>query len=147
MQGLRTCLASAALIGALAGDPLAGRAEDLVVNGYTYIAPSVYLTPPIVYYDPAFVIPAPYVVRPLNAPGPMPPVVYGGPVYVAPVATYNPAWQTGYAGPSAIRERAYYSRNGLEYKYQEYVPGRAAPAYTYRIDSQRHGVRVRERYR
>ena len=148
MRGLQAGLALLVVMGTLAGSVSAGRAAEPFVNGYTYLAPSMYLTPPIVYYDPAMVIPAPYVVRPMNAPAPVPQVVYGGPAYVVPAApVYAPPSPGGYAVPSVVRERGRYSRNGLEYKYRQYVPGRAAPVYTYRIDSEPNGVRIRERYR
>ena len=134
MNGVRACLfaVTAVLISAI---PSAG--QDLTVNGYTYIAPSVYPTPPVVVYDPAFVVPTRT-------------VIYAEPAFVTQtVMPYNPTW--AYApvtvGPTAVRERVRYSRNGLEYKYQAYVPGRAAPVYTYRIDSERRGVKIRERYR
>ena len=51
-RSLTLCFAATAV---LAGS--LSQADDLAVNGYTYVAPSTYLTPPIVVYDPAFVVP------------------------------------------------------------------------------------------
>ena len=148
MQTWHRGLAAAALIGSIISLTTTSQADERVVNGYTYIAPSMYLTPPIVYYDPAFAVPAPYVVRPVNAPLPAPVVVSSGPAYVVPTTpVYTPTALGGYGVPSTVLERGYYSRNGLEYRRKQYVPGRAAPVYTYRIDSKPNGVRIRERYR
>jgi hypothetical protein len=136
MNGVRACLFG--LLAVLLSD-VPATAQGLVVNGYTYIAPSVYPAPPVVVSDPALVVPTQTVIQPLN----YAPVVYAPPVYA------SPAWRPApvVVAPTAVRERAWYSRNGLEYKYQAYVPGRAAPVYTYRVDPDRYRVKIRERFR
>ena len=113
-----------------------GQAQDHPVNGYTYIAPSTYLTPPIMVYDPALVVPTQTVITPYAAPSIY---AYPEPVYVAPVWNYGPA--------PYVRERVRLDRNGVDYRYRVYAPGRAAPVYSYRVDPGPHGVRVRERLR
>jgi hypothetical protein len=140
MNGVRVCLLSLAAAAILASPC---RAQDLVVNGYTYVAPSLYPAPPVVVYDPAFVVPTRTVIQPIN---------YVSPARVVYTPTYVTSYPTGvYApvmvGPTAVRQRAWYSRNGLKLTVKEYVPGRAAPVHTYRVDSERGGVRVRERFR
>jgi hypothetical protein len=127
----------------------ASRADDLVVNGYTYVAPSVYLTPPVVVYDPAMLIPAPTLVLPRTTYVVPAPVVYAEPAFVSQtVVPYDPIWNYGpVVGPVAYRQRAWVGRHGLEYKYQAYAPGRLAPVYTLRVDSKPNGVRIRERIR
>jgi hypothetical protein len=128
---------------------LTARADDLVVNGYTYVAPSVYPAPPIMVYDPFFLVPTRTVILPRATYVAPAPVVYVEPAFVSQtVVPYNPVWNYGpVAGPTAVRERARFDRHGLEYKYQAYAPGRAAPIYSYRAESTPRGVRVRERYR
>jgi hypothetical protein len=146
MNGVRVGLLSLLAV-ALSAAPSFG--QGLVVNGYTYIAPSLYPAPPVVFYDPALVIPSSTVIQPMNyvAPAPLvyPRPVYGAAYYPAPVAV----------APTAVRQRGWYGRNGLEYKVKEYVPGRAAPVHTYRVDPDRYNVvdpdrynvKVRERFR
>lgn len=121
--------------------------DGVFVNGYTYVAPSTYLTPPVVIYDPFFAVPAPTVIAPV---GYFPPVVYAEPAFVSQtVVPLNPTWNypPAVVGPSAYRARARFGRHGMDYTYHEYIPGRAAPVYTYRVNPGPHGVRVRERVR
>lgn len=125
-------------------------AQDGAVNGYTYIAPSYYPVPPIVVYDPAFVVPTRTVIGAWQY-TPPPPVYYAEPPFVTQTTVpYNPTWNyppVMAPAPMTIRERARVNRNGLDYKYRAYVPGRSGPVYSYEVDSERHGVKVRERYR
>lgn len=145
MKGVRSYWWSLAILIILGSSARAGD----VVNGYTYIAPSIYPAPPVVLYDPAFNIPVPTVIQPLSYTVPAP-VVYAQPAFVSQtVMPYNPTW--AYApvmvGPTAVRARANYSRNGLEYRYREYAPGRLLPVYSYKVDSEPYGVKIRERVR
>lgn len=141
MHGLR-CYG--VILAVLTGMASVGQAHDLIVNGYTYAAPSVYLQPPVVVYQPVMMVPArPVVTIPA-------PVVYAEPAYVShtlvPVA---PSWN--YAPtvvvPTRVRERTVVRPHSMDYRYREYVPGRGTPVYTYKVDANRAGVRVREYYR
>lgn len=142
---LRGCVAAMMM---LAGSA-ASQAQELAVNGYTYFAPSYYPAPPVVVYDPAFIVPARTVIHPRQVYMAPVPVVYAEPAFVSQtVVPYNPVWNYGPAvAPMAYRERGHVNRHGLEYKYQAFVPGRHAPVYTYKVDAERHGVKIRERYR
>jgi len=106
-------------------------------QGYTYIAPSLYPAPPVVVYDPALLVPAPDVIYPLPL-TPAQPVVPYGPVWSYPAVV---------SAPVQYRERVRGTRFGPGYTYRAFVPGRAAPVYTFRSNSTPYGVRVRERYR
>jgi|GEM_PF-3516332 len=124
-------------------------AQDRPVNGYTYIAPSVYPAPPIVVYDPAFLVPSQTVISPLGY-GPPASMIYAEPAFMhQTVMPSDPTW--AYApplvGPSGYRERVRFGRQGVDYSYRAYAPGRSAPVYSYRVDPGRHGVRIRERVR
>jgi hypothetical protein len=136
MNGVRVCLLS---LMAVALGAATSFGQGLVVNGYTYVAPSVYPAPPVVFYDPALVVPSSTVIQPLNYVAPAP-VVYARPAYVTPVYA-----APVYAPTVTVQPRGWYGRNG--YKVREYVPGRAAPVHTYRVDPDRYGVKVRERFR
>jgi hypothetical protein len=84
------------------------QAQDLVVNGYTYFAPSVYPTPPIVVYDPAFVVPTRTVILPRATYVAPDPVLYAEPAFVShTVVPYNPVWNYGpVVGPTAYASDA-----------------------------------------
>jgi len=119
---------------------------DDVVNGYTYVAPSYYLTPPVIVAPPPVVFgPAPVLLaRPVYAP-----VVTMEPAFLhTSVMPYDPVWPYAYAGiPGAYyTERVRTSPREVEYKVKTYGPaGRSV--YSYEVDAKRNGVVVRERFR
>jgi hypothetical protein len=113
--------------------------DDLVVNGYTYVAPSIYPVPPVVVYDPFFAAPTQTVIVPAGYYSH--PVVYSQPAFVSQAVA--PGWNYVPA-PRAVRARARPGLHGMTYTYHEYAPGRAAPVYSYRVNPGRYGVRVRQ---
>lgn len=123
-------------------------AQDFGVNGYTYAVPSYYSALPVLAYDPALAVPAPLVIRPAMAPVPM---FYAEPAFLTQTTVpYNPIWNYPPAmipAPMAVREKVRFNRHGMDYKYQAYVPGVPGAIYSYEVDSERRGVKIRERYR
>lgn len=93
------------------------------INGYTYVAPSYYLAPPVITYTspfPPLVVyaPPPVVVapRPVLVP---PPVVYAN---VTPVVASTPVVTTYPAPVPVYRERLKTSRREVEYTAKGYNP-------------------------
>jgi hypothetical protein len=121
-----------------------GASADHRVRGYTYIAPSYYLTPPVVA-APVVVAPAPAVVpRPIYAP-----VVYEPAFLHTTVVPYDPVWPYAYMGLPGryYREKIDVDRDEIEYQLKAYGPRGAKTVYSYEVDATRRGVKVRERVR
>lgn len=124
-------------------------AQPIAVNGDSYAAPSVYLTPPVAVYDPAFLVPTQTVILPTATYVAPARVIYLTPTYISqPVVSYQPVGVFVPAvAPVAYRERLRYKPREMKYQYREYVPGRAAPVYSYKIEAERNRVKIRERIR
>ncbi|MEX0701230.1 MAG: hypothetical protein WD069_03965 [Planctomycetales bacterium] len=105
MRHARTWLAAAVVVGAFTV-----AAQPAAAQGYVYAPPSLYVAPPVVYYDPIAVAPQAYYEPVLVHQ----PVV---PTYYAPAAYYAPA---GYYAPAAY----YYRDTGrrARYEYRVYTP-------------------------
>lgn len=97
----------------IVGSGAAASAQDYV-NGYTYVAPRYYLTPPVVTYPSVDVFPPYYLAQPVEVrppywvPQPLPVASY--PVPAPSVVSYPivPA-------PTYFRERVKYSPREIEY--------------------------------
>jgi hypothetical protein len=138
---LRTMLTLVLLAGTA---PLAS--AEGPVNGYTYVAPSYYLTPPVIVAPPPVVYgPAPVMLaRPVYAP-----VVAVEPAFLhTTVMPYDPVWPYAYSTlpGTYYKERVNASPREVEYKLKTYGPG-GRSVYSYEVDAKRNGVVVRERYR
>lgn len=134
-------LLAAMLTVGLAG-PLAAQEY---VNGYTYVAPSYYLSPPIVTAGPPYSAGVD-VYGPTFAPAYQPVQVYQpAPVYqplrytVLPGRTYS----SGYAGGVYYRERFKSSPRELEYTLRTYGPnGRIQKT---EIEWDRRGIEIKQK--
>lgn len=131
---------------ALAVAGAADASADHKARGYTFIAPSYYLTPPVVVTPvPVVVAPAPLVVpQPAYAP-----VIYEPAFLHTTVVPYDPVWPYAYMGLPGryYRERIDVDRGEVEYKLKAYGPYGAKTVYSYEVDATRRGVKVRERVR
>jgi len=119
---------------------------DGFVNGYTYVAPSYYLTPPVLTVPPPVVLgPSPVMLaRPVYAP-----VVVMEPAFLhTTVVPYDPVWNyppAAVVAPAGVyRERVHASPREVEYKVKA-PNGRTV--YSYEVESRPYGGVVRERYR
>lgn len=122
-------------------------AGDIKYPGYTYVAPSYYLTPPVYY--------APFAPPPFAAPVQVyaPSHVAGLPVIVAEpaflhttVMPYDPVWNYGGVLPgTAYRERV--SIRPREYEYTLKTFGPPGQRYRYKVEVEPHEIEVKQRYR
>lgn len=116
-------------------------AAEEIVNGYTYVAPSYYLTPPVVVTGP---LPPPVVVYP-----PAPITVYEPAFLHTTVVPYDPVWPYAYMNmPGAYyRERVTVRPRGVDYRVRTY--GGAGPVRGVRteIEYRPYGVEYKVRTR
>ncbi|HUQ70789.1 MAG TPA: hypothetical protein VM165_14765 [Planctomycetaceae bacterium] len=122
-------------------------AGEFKYPGYTYVAPSYYLTPPVYY--------APFAPPPFAAPVQVyaPSRVVGSSVIAhepaflhTTVVPYDPVWNYGGVLPgTAYRERA--SARPRDYEYTLKTFGPPGQRYRYKVEVDPNDIEVRQRYR
>ncbi|MDX1967723.1 MAG: hypothetical protein SFV23_11175 [Planctomycetaceae bacterium] len=132
---LRTGMASVFrwVVAVSAGVVPATASAGEIVNGYTYVAPSYYLTPPVIVSGSVYVAPVPVrprLVIPVTAPEPFAtPYVYHAP----PASTY--------------RDRVTVRPREIEYNARSYGPYGERRRTHYEVEWNRRGVEIEYRSR
>jgi hypothetical protein len=122
-------------------------AGDIKYPGYTYVAPSYYLSPPV-YYVPF--APPPFA-APVQVYAPSrvvaPPVVVAEPAFLhTTVMPYDPVWNYGGALPgTAYRQRVSVRPREVEYTYRTYGP--PGTRSRTRVEVEPDEIEVRQRSR
>lgn len=102
----------------ICGATTAASAQEYV-NGYTYVAPSYYLTPPVVTYPSVNVFPPYYMAQPVAVrppywvPQPIPAATYAVPTYAVPTA--NVMTYPVVPAPTYYQDRVKYRPREIEY--------------------------------
>ena len=149
--GCKTAIALLSIVAqSSAGEP--------IVNGYTYVAPSYYLTPPVIESVPYWPAPAaggPVVVAPVVPPHgallvPSPGVAVYEPAFLhTDVVPYDPVWPYAYMGlPGGYyRERLHVRPREVEYSLKTYGAMGVPRVQKYEVEYGKRGLKVESKWK